>query len=348
MLIVGGETLGHTLLSGTVALAELYDPAAKTFSPAGNLNIPRFLHDAVLLPSGHVLVVGGAGLSSGNGFPVSEIEEWNPDTKTFSVVGSTVVPRPGCKLFLRQDGKVQIVGGYDDNVGITASDFSTEVFDPATHLAQFDFALMDVEQNATLVALDPSHFMLMGGENGEGGWHQLNSAYEYVTDGSPPNPSRGGTMPYSFTHGAGVNLPTGKVFVAGGYSYSLPIGIHSAGGVLAEGVIIDYTNVPSTMVLIPLMEARMGHQAILFPDGTVGLVAGETFTGYVNTQFLSDIEVVDVAKMQSHLLQATLKYPRSNHTVTPLKDGSFLIAGGYNYISASYTSMRECEVLIYQ
>lgn len=348
VLIIGGETIGHSVIPATVALAELYDPASRTFTPAGSLNIPRFLHDAILLPSGKVLVVGGAGLNSGNGYPVSEIEAWDPTTKTFSVVGSTLVPRPGCRLFLRQDGKVQIVGGYDDNALITMSDFSTEIYDPATQTEQLDFQLVTFEQNATLIPLDPSHFLLTGGENGNGGWHQLDTAYEYVTDGSTPNPSQGGTMPYPFTRGAGVNLSNGSVFVAGGTTNSVPIGIQASGNVLAEGLLIDYGKTPSAIVPVPLLEARTGHQAIRFPDGTVGLVAGETFTGSVNSQFLSDIEVVDVAKRQSHILSATLKYPRSNHTVTPLGDGSFLITGGYDYVPTNYTSMRACELLIYQ
>lgn len=50
---------GRVLIAGgTFALisAEIYDPVTGIFSPAGNLNNPRFAHTATLLPDGRVLV----------------------------------------------------------------------------------------------------------------------------------------------------------------------------------------------------------------------------------------------------------------------------------------------------
>ena len=64
VLIAGGAFV--RLLNGirnrvlaSIASAELYDPAKKTFSPTGGLQSGRYFHTASLLNDGTVLVTGG-------------------------------------------------------------------------------------------------------------------------------------------------------------------------------------------------------------------------------------------------------------------------------------------------
>src|SRR5437762_585104 len=54
VLVVGGYDGTNSLAS-----AELYDPAAGTWSATGSFRIARYYHTATLLPNGTVLVVGG-------------------------------------------------------------------------------------------------------------------------------------------------------------------------------------------------------------------------------------------------------------------------------------------------
>ena len=351
VLVIGGEAYLRSGPSQALASAEIYDPATRTFSPAGSLQVPRLGHCAVALPDGTVVVLGGWTLVNGNGAVLSQVEAWNPTTNTFTVLGSTLSPHPGGQAFLRRDGRIQVVGGYDSSAGVTSDTYRTEIFDPASGTSQYDFALTDVEDNAVLIPLDASRFMLLGGENGLGSWHQLDAAALYTTDGSLPNPSAGGTLPYPFTAGAGVNLPSGKVVVAGGHSYSLPATVNNTAGYIAEATVLDYKNLPSSMVTIKLTKGRKSHQALLFPDGTVGLVGGETFTGLIDTEFLDDIEVVDLGRSTSSILPARLSTPRTHHTLTALMDGTFLIVGGYHYdpsISDGYASTGSCDLLVFQ
>ncbi|MFZ3219439.1 MAG: kelch repeat-containing protein, partial [Rhodoferax sp.] len=65
VLLVGG-TGGVTLAS-----AELYDPAANTWSTAGNLAVARSAHTATVLTSGKVLAVGGSGVATLNSAELS-------------------------------------------------------------------------------------------------------------------------------------------------------------------------------------------------------------------------------------------------------------------------------------
>ena len=61
VLLVGGddESGGHTA-GANLSSAELYDPAAGTWSPAASATVARAQHDATLLPNGNVLVTSGA------------------------------------------------------------------------------------------------------------------------------------------------------------------------------------------------------------------------------------------------------------------------------------------------
>lgn len=59
VLVTGGCTA--LTCSPAIAASELYNPTSNSWSTTGSLNTPRYSHTAVLLKTGKVLVVGGAG-----------------------------------------------------------------------------------------------------------------------------------------------------------------------------------------------------------------------------------------------------------------------------------------------
>ena len=91
VLVAGGETDGGDVLSS----AELYDPAAGTWTATGSMGTARELHTATLLPSGKVLVAGGF-------LPVVSLtsaELYDPATGTWTATGSLV---PHASITLRR------------------------------------------------------------------------------------------------------------------------------------------------------------------------------------------------------------------------------------------------------
>ena len=100
--------------------AEIFDPSTGTFSAVGaNLNSVRSKHSAALLLDGRVLIVGGRAL---DGSTLKTTEVFDPADSSFSPAGELTVGRVSPHLRVLFDGKVQIVGGNNDE--------SMEIYDP--------------------------------------------------------------------------------------------------------------------------------------------------------------------------------------------------------------------------
>jgi hypothetical protein len=122
VLIVGGQDVAGV----PIAEAELYRPLREVYEPVdGPLLVPRWGHEAVRMPGGFVLIIGGL-----NPAPVTTLELYDPVQGVFSDAGSmpagagltdfTVTPLP--------DGRVLLAGGLDA-AGTPVA---------ATHIARLD------------------------------------------------------------------------------------------------------------------------------------------------------------------------------------------------------------------
>src|SRR5438309_2134932 len=93
VLLYGGSDGSNTANCPTPS-AELYDPVSETFTTTGAMVICHSTPgSATLLPTGKVLIAGGALGASGGFARLSDAELYDPTTGTFTVTGPMTIPR---------------------------------------------------------------------------------------------------------------------------------------------------------------------------------------------------------------------------------------------------------------
>jgi Putative Ig domain/Galactose oxidase, central domain len=120
VLITGGAANANA--TGALASAELYDPAAHTFTTIGPMNVARIDHTMTLLNNGKVLIAGGFNDQA----TLASAEIFDPSNNSFTLTGGSMTsPRAQHAATLLPNGTVLITGG---NFTDTLS--SAEIFDP--------------------------------------------------------------------------------------------------------------------------------------------------------------------------------------------------------------------------
>jgi N-acetylneuraminic acid mutarotase len=129
VLVAGGLVMPYP--GPSLASAELYDPLTNGWSMAAPMIESRTRHTATLLPDGRVLVVGGQRFDFHDGglFPGRPMgaEIYDPRANRWSATSPMGVSRLGQTATVLPDGRVLVVGGQDDAIGIFNS---TEIYDP--------------------------------------------------------------------------------------------------------------------------------------------------------------------------------------------------------------------------
>ena len=133
VLVAGGAIYTTSCSHSILSTAELYDPATGIWTATGSLASARSSHKALLLPTGQVLVAGGAytppGYSPGTGLASAEL--YNPESGTWTSTGSLATARVSHTMTLLPNGNVLVAGGASSSAAESIR-ASAELYHPAT------------------------------------------------------------------------------------------------------------------------------------------------------------------------------------------------------------------------
>ena len=282
----------------------LVDPL---FEPAGALLAPRSEHTVTLLPTGKILVAGGA--QGGD----ASAELLDPATGAVEATGPMTQPRRRHTATLLRSGNVLLIGGVDGKSQAVAT---AELFDPRTGTFAPAATMGRARSHHTATLLRSGRVLVAGG--GDGGFAALfqgeststAEVYDPETNAFAPT---GSMATARWAHVAPL-LATGEVLVTAGTQLEGSSFPGSDVGMTAAELYDESTGAWSTSG--SMKKARHGASATLLPSGQVLVVGGErTLSGRP-----VEAEVYDRAT-GTFTVAGSLAHGRVGHTATLLPSG---------------------------
>jgi Big-like domain-containing protein len=265
VLVFGGTPFNDLIWGGVPdttirPVAEVYDPAANTFSPADNMVTFRGGHPAVLLPQGQLRFLDGTLLQDGRVFFArpNSAETYDPVAGTFMPTGGYAHTEPSTwnTRTVLLDGRVLLTG----SVGTPQRFFgATELFDPKTGTFKKTGSMHGWSDTPGLGILLADGTVLFVQWN-----FDVAGDVAELYDPTTETFNTIGCLYYSHEYSAGVRLRDGTVLITGG---QLPGGNGSTETLLYLPATRAFAEGPSMNV------GRHSHSATLLRDGTV-LIAG--------------------------------------------------------------------------
>jgi hypothetical protein len=309
---------------------EIYDPATGTWSPTGDLAVPRTSHVAIKLQNGKVLVLGGNGVATFS--PVYTCELYNPATGTWSgtgsmlsggsTAGSGAAYDPDFTGFythavLLNDGRVLALTGFRNTLDTQIYDPSTGTWSAASHLAYED-SMVFGWINSNLTLLPNGNVLATYGRTNVAGavkYGVYNTALNSWTYGNVPG--------YNDYLQSAVLLDSGLVFVSKGFD------------ALSGAALYDYSTDTWTILPADTTAYRWGRCGIKLLDGRVMLAGGSGTTPTNYTIFDPSDNSYFVGPSGS----VSIKH---DHSFAELLDnGSYLLMGG---VDAGSAKTPVCEI----
>jgi hypothetical protein len=298
VLISGGRRDGLTN-------AELFDPAAATFTSTGEMVTARRLHTATLLTDGRVLIAGGF-LNNSNS-PLASAELYDPTTGTFTATGSMLTARGKHTATLLYDGRVLVAG----------SDYTAELYDPTTRTFTVTgaYAGAYLEPYVDTATLLPDGKVLITGCDCRFSTAPLTELFDPSNGTFGLTGGASGPIRWWVDVNAATLLRNGNVLIVGNSEND---------GSEADAELYS----PSAGIFFGIGNTTAPHEfstATLLPDGQV-LIAGGQLPGGSGA---AGTDLYDPATGKFSAAEK-MTTSRHSHTATLLADGTALIAGGYS------------------
>jgi hypothetical protein len=244
VLIVGG---GESETTPSL----IYNSETKLFSSISASIGNTLLHTATPLPNGNVVIIGGRYYDSRGVQTLDSIKIYNANIKQFTEIGKLKTPRAGHTATQLPNGKILIVGGFDNNLDPIPS---AEVFDPLNEVTQ------DIG-NSKIPRAFHTATLLANGKVLVAGGTQVAAAKAELYDPETNEFTLTSDMTSArYSHSATL-LPSGRVLIVGG------------GDGLTSAELFD----PASNTFSAtgnLTEGRRNHSATLLSNGDVLIVRG--------------------------------------------------------------------------
>lgn len=306
VLLVGGHD-NNSSNDDSLALVEIYDPVADSFSDGPSPETARQKHTATVLQDGRVLVLGGEARLGHSQLDSSEI--FDPASMTWQSGPRLDAASSGHTATLLADGRVLITGGYR-YAGLSATTYSTaQIFDPSTSSITQLASMSRARSSHTASLLADGRLLVAGGYGDEETDHYYVREAEIYSVQDDTWTAAGQLGLPRRSHGA-VRLASGGVLIVGGDTYENP---KTAGAEILDPTGLTWSDGPS------LDGDAITPHLFLLDDDTV-LCVSSSWGG---------IELLDAAGAAWTRIGELELRDRSGHfTVTPLEDGRYLKVGG--------------------
>ena len=301
--------------------AEVFDPAAGSWSATESLNAPRDGFVAVALPDGRVLVTGGLTSSDppdGVYGAYSSTKLYDAQTGTWSATSLLSVARYAPAGALLHDGTVLVAGGTYIDTSTDRRLASAEIYDPEFGEWSRTGDLGAARTGAQAVTLADGRVLVVGGNGDIEGSYPFASTEIYDPASGTWTPA--GALALPREDFALVALPDGGALVVGGISGG------ETAAVAASAERFDPRTGWSSAG--SMQSAASNRTAVLLGDGRVlvaGGISGPEFTE--GSVAIVDAEIFDPAT-GTWTMTTPLPGPRERASAVTLPDRSILLVGG--------------------
>lgn len=290
---------GRVLIAGgysneSLDSAAIYDPAAHTLMPISPMNSGHTAPSSILLRDGRVMINGGSGADA--------VEIYDPASGQFAPDSPQGSPHENAPLVMLSDGRVLLAGGTDTMANPTSV---AEIFDPATNTWSSDGNLAEAREAQAAVLLSDGRVLMVGGVAPPAG-NPDSEIFDPIAKTSMVLP---GT---AFSQAIAERLADGRVVIINTVTVS----------------VFDPSTQKFSVIEYDLPTS--GQAVVMLHDGRFLLAGGsDSVTGAVSPA----VYVFDPT--DSSLVRAdTLQVARNQAAAVVLRDGSVLVAGGYNGTAA--------------